>query len=99
MDLIHPLDIIERDGNPIVDPSLLVVSCIVGKPAVLKWFPPIIALQLDVEYKRTENAQKFFGGFSARAHMAMFGRRLWCAYNDPEEMHDVAKAKLIGGCH
>lgn len=99
VDLIHPLDIIERDGNPIVDPSLLVVSCIVGKPAVLKWFPPFIALQLDVEYRRTQNAQKFFGGFSARAHMAMFGRRLWCAYNDPEEMHDVAKAKLIGGCH
>src|SRR5208282_1232204 len=37
--------------------------------------------------------------FSQQEHMALFGRRLWYAYRDPEEMRNVAKLKLIGGRH
>ena len=52
LDMIYPPDNIGRDRDPIVDPSLRVVSCIVGESAVLKPFPPFIVLQLDVEDRR-----------------------------------------------
>ena len=35
--------------------------------------------------------------FAAPAYMAMFGRPLWFAYDDPNQLEDLAKLKLVGG--
>lgn len=77
--IIYPRDNIERDGDAIVNSSLRVVYCIVGESAVLKPFPPFLAVQLDVEDRRkmrdphlmTLELQKSLQLF---AHMAMFSR-------------------------
>ncbi|KAI9763099.1 MAG: hypothetical protein M1840_000911 [Geoglossum simile] len=107
LELIHPPDNVERDGNPMVDPSLRAVFDNPNEPATLKRFTPFIALQLDVEDRRRmrdpgercRELKKPLGDFSRQEHMATFGRPLWHAYTNPMEMHEVAKAKLTGGRH
>jgi hypothetical protein len=71
----------------------------------LKRFPPFVALQLDVGDRRrmqnpdnrVEELRKPLSYFAKPKHMALFGRPLWYAYEDSEDMNDVAKLKLLGG--
>jgi hypothetical protein len=107
LELIHPPDNVERDGNPMVDRSLRLVSDDSDEPATLKRFTPFVALQLDIEDRRRmrdpeercRELGKSLGDFSRQEHMASFGRPLWHAYSNPIEMHEVAIAKLTGGRH
>ncbi|KAI9768754.1 MAG: hypothetical protein M1839_003969 [Geoglossum umbratile] len=71
----------------------------------LNIFPPFVALQLDVEDRRTMESgesrrielSKEMARFSTPAHMKAFGRPLWFAYTDDGEMAQLARSKLIGG--
>jgi hypothetical protein len=72
---------------------------------LLKRFPPFVALQLDVEDRRrmqdpdrrVEELRKPLSDFADPRHMALFGRPLWYAYENPADMNRLAKLKLLGG--
>ncbi|KAI9759407.1 MAG: hypothetical protein M1840_003360 [Geoglossum simile] len=76
-----------------------------GPAPTLRLFPPFVAFRLDVEDRkrwrdletRTIELAKPMTEFTRPEHMAMFGRPLWGAYDNPERMYSVAKFKLIGG--
>jgi hypothetical protein len=98
---IIPLNNAERIDDYAEDPSLRYVD---NSGTQLKRIPPFLALRLNIEdMRRTQDpAQNELGkslsDFGKPKHMAMFGRRLWYAYvDDPEQMNDLAKLKLIGG--
>jgi len=64
-----------------------------------------VAFPLDIEDQRkmrdkaTRKAElvKPMVEFSEPSHMATFGRRLWYAYSNANQLFDVAKFKLTGG--
>jgi hypothetical protein len=71
----------------------------------LRVFPAFVAFPLDIEDRsrmrdpalRKIELAKPMAEFSRPEHMAMFGRRLWYAYSDPQRMYKVARLKLVGG--
>ncbi|XTI89585.1 hypothetical protein V2W45_1458380 [Cenococcum geophilum] len=100
---ILPLNNARPAGDYAEDPSL---RFIVKSTAKLKRIPPFLALRLDIQDRSTmqdptrmrNELRKNLSDFGEPNHMAMFGRRLWFAYSDdPEEMNEVVRAKLLGG--
>ena len=98
-----PPDNAKRTGNYQLDSSARYVLPEIKPP--LKRFPPFVALQLDVENRRrmqdpdrrVEELRKPLSDFAKPKHMALFGRPLWYAYEDSEDMNREAKLKLLGG--
>ena len=101
-ELLPPSNV-KPTGNYVIDRSARLVLD-ANKPP-LKRFPPFLALQLDVEDRRimqdpktmNEELRKPLSNFADPKHMASFGRPLWYAYNNPEDMNNIAKLKLLGG--
>jgi hypothetical protein len=98
-----PPDNAQRTGNYQEEPSAR-YSVDRTEPQ-LKRFPPFVALQLDVEDRRRmqnsagrdEELRKPLSTFAEPKHMAIFGRPLWYAYENADDMNIVAKLKLLGG--
>ncbi|KAI9762592.1 MAG: hypothetical protein M1840_001218 [Geoglossum simile] len=71
----------------------------------LRVFSAFVAFPLDIEDRsrmrdpalRKIELAKPMAEFSRPEHIAMFGRRLWYAYSDPQRMYKVARLKLVGG--
>ncbi|KAI9776146.1 MAG: hypothetical protein M1839_000562 [Geoglossum umbratile] len=71
----------------------------------LRVFPAFVSFPLDIEDRsrmrnpvsKKEELAKSMADFSQPKHMAMFGRRLWYAYSNPQDMYNVARLKLVGG--
>jgi hypothetical protein len=91
-----------RGGDFVNDPSARFATT--GRKS-LDPFPPFLALQLDIQDReriqsptqRDIELRKPMSMFSDFKHIAMFGRPLWCAYDDEWEMISVAMLKLVGG--
>ncbi|KAI9774504.1 MAG: hypothetical protein M1839_001692 [Geoglossum umbratile] len=76
-----------------------------GNEIKLRVFPAFVSFPLDIEDRsrmrkpdsKKDELAKSMLDFSRPQHMAMFGRRLWYAYSNPQDMYNVARLKLVGG--